>query len=63
MPAKLPVLDAHFHCPDCGSLVYGVTLAVCGQPIPAPVIGKGPVRKCPACKSALRQHKASHRNH
>ncbi|MFF6808709.1 hypothetical protein ACFZAG_02260 [Streptomyces sp. NPDC012403] len=57
----LPVLDAHFHCPDCGPLVFGVTRAICGQVIPAPVVGDGPERKCPACKAARRAHRAGHR--
>jgi hypothetical protein len=55
------VLDEHFHCPICGPLVFGVTRAVCGQVIPAPVIGNGPTRKCPGCKSGLRAHKADHK--
>lgn len=55
------VLDSHFHCPDCGPLTYGVTRAVCGQTIPAPVVGNGPTRKCRGCQSALRTHKASHK--
>jgi hypothetical protein len=55
------VLDMHFHCPDCHpQLVRGVTPAICGQIIPPGVVGNGPERKCPACKGALRQHKASH---
>jgi hypothetical protein len=41
--------------------VFGVTRAICGHVIPAPVVGDGPERKCPACKAALRAHKASHR--
>lgn len=57
------VLESHFHCPDCGPLIYGVTRALCGQPIPAPVVVDGPVRerKCPPCKSSLRAHKKGHR--
>lgn len=56
------VLDSHFHCPDCHpQLRPGITPAICGAVIPAPVVGRGPVRKCPPCKSALRGHKASHR--
>ncbi|MFE0853909.1 hypothetical protein [Streptomyces mutabilis] len=58
---KAPALISHFHCPDCGPLVFGVTRAVCGEVIPAPVIGDGSERKCPACKAARRSHKASHR--
>ncbi|MEJ1200857.1 MULTISPECIES: hypothetical protein [unclassified Streptomyces] len=56
-----PALISHFHCPDCGPLVFGVTRAVCGHVIPAPVVGNGPERKCPACKTAMRAHKTSHR--
>jgi hypothetical protein len=55
------VLGEHYHCPACGPLAYGVTRAICGQVIPAPVVGNGPTRKCPACKTALRAHKASHK--
>ncbi|MBL3664494.1 hypothetical protein JL475_00340 [Streptomyces sp. M2CJ-2] len=57
------VLDAHFHCPDCGPLQRGVTRAICGQIIPPPEVGDGPVRvrKRPPCKSALRAHKKGHR--
>ncbi|SED30232.1 hypothetical protein SAMN05216532_4126 [Streptomyces sp. 2231.1] len=51
------VLISHFHCPVCGPLVFGVTRAVCGQVIPAPVLGNGPERTCPACKKALRNHR------
>ncbi|NEC89105.1 hypothetical protein [Streptomyces sp. SID12501] len=58
---RAPVLVAHFHCPDCGPLVFGVTRAVCGQVIPPQVVGNGPHRNCPACKAALRTHKTSHR--
>lgn len=54
------VLDSHFHCPACGPLVYGQTRAICGQVIPAPMVGNGPSRKCAACKTALRAHNASH---
>ena len=56
------VLDSHFHCPDCGPLVYGSTRAICGQVIPAPAVGNGPTRTCPPCKSALRTHQRSHQN-
>lgn len=55
------VLDEHFHCPDCGPLVRGTTRAICGQVIPAPIVGNGPTRKCGGCKSALRAHKKGHR--
>lgn len=55
------VLDEHYHCPACGPLQYGATRAVCGQVIPAPVVGNGPTRKCTPCKAALSAHKASHR--
>lgn len=56
-----PVLDMHFHCPDCHpQLVPGSTPAICGRTIPAPVVGTGPVRKCPDCKSAIRTHKKTH---
>lgn len=54
-------LDMHFHCPGCGPLVYGATRALCGQTIPAPIVGHGPVRKCQACKSKIRAHKKGHR--
>jgi hypothetical protein len=54
------VLDSHFHCPDCGPLVYGQTRALCGQVIPAPVVGNGPTRKCPACKNLRRTHRKDH---
>ncbi|UJV41607.1 hypothetical protein [Streptomyces sp. AMCC400023] len=58
----MTVLDMHFHCPDCHpQLKPGVTPAICGQTIPAPIVGNGPVRKCPPCKQALRRHKASHK--
>ncbi|MFG3476450.1 hypothetical protein ACGF3K_14460 [Streptomyces sp. NPDC047980] len=51
----------HFHCPDCHpQLVPGATPAICGRTIPAPVVGTGPVRKCPDCKSAIRSHKKTH---
>ncbi len=60
--SALPVLDAHFHCPDCGPLAFGVTRAICGQVIPAPVVGDGPSRTCPPCKAALRAHQAGHRH-
>ncbi|MFD8426699.1 hypothetical protein ACFV1R_03725 [Streptomyces coelicoflavus] len=59
--ARTAVLVSHFHCPDCGPLVFGTTRAVCGQVIPAPVAGNGPERKCPACKRARRAHLAGHR--
>ena len=60
--ASLPVLDMHFHGPDCHpQLQRGVTPAICGSIIPPGVVGNGPVRKCQPCKSSLRQHKASHR--
>ncbi|MFH9816159.1 hypothetical protein [Streptomyces sp. NPDC017230] len=56
------VLTMHFHCPDCHPQIQpGATPAICGATIPAPVVGTGPARKCPACKAALRSHKASHR--
>ncbi|MEJ1196928.1 MULTISPECIES: hypothetical protein [unclassified Streptomyces] len=58
---RTPVLISHFHCPDCGPLVFGTTRAICGQIIPAPVTGNGPERRCPACKAARRAHQASHR--
>lgn len=59
MPA---VLDKHFHCPDCHpQLVRGSTPAICGVVIAPPIVGSGPTRKCPACRSALPAHKASHR--
>jgi len=55
------VLDMHFHCPDCEpQLRPGVTRGICGQTIPVPAVGSGPVRKCPPCKTALPGHKASH---
>lgn len=53
-------LDMHFHCPACGPLVYGVTRALCGEIIPPPVVGSGPVRKCPPCKAQVRAHKKGH---
>ncbi|MEU9224843.1 hypothetical protein AB0D40_10805 [Streptomyces massasporeus] len=59
--ARTNVPNSHFHCPDCGPLVFGVTRAICGHVIPAPVVGDGPERKCPACKAALRGHQRSHR--
>lgn len=56
------VLDMHFHCPTCHpQLQYGATPAICGQVIPAPVVGNGPVRKCPPCKASRRRHEASHK--
>ncbi|GAA0613956.1 hypothetical protein GCM10010394_49900 [Streptomyces crystallinus] len=58
---RTAALISHFHCPDCGPLVFGTTRAVCGHIIPAPVAGNGTARRCPACKTALRSHKASHR--
>lgn len=55
-------LTMHFHCPDCHpQLVRGTTPAICGATIPPAIVGRGPERKCPACKAALRSHKASHR--
>ncbi|WP_371556123.1 hypothetical protein OG416_18015 [Streptomyces longwoodensis] len=59
--ARRAVLDAHFHCPQCGPLVFRVTRAICGQSIPAPVVGDGPERRCPGCTAALRTPGASHR--
>jgi hypothetical protein len=56
-----PVLDRHFHCLDCDPQFRpGVTRAICGRVIPAPVVGRGPTRKCPDCRKTLRSHKASH---
>ena len=57
----MAVLESHFHCPDCGPLVHGSTRAICGQIIPAPVVGNGPERKCRPCKQQLSDHKRSHR--
>lgn len=61
MWSRRPVLDKHFWCDRCGPLVHGETRAICGAVIPVQVAGSGPERKCPACKTAMRQHKASHR--
>ncbi|MEU9523711.1 hypothetical protein [Streptomyces sp. NPDC048224] len=59
MTASVPM---HFHCPACHpQLLPGTTPAICGQVIPPPIVGTGPSHKCPACKSALRRHQASHR--
>lgn len=56
------VLDAHFHCPVCDPQFRpGLTRAICGRPIPAPVVGSGPTRQCPPCSAALSKHQASHR--
>ncbi|MFD9464342.1 hypothetical protein [Streptomyces sp. NPDC060027] len=56
------VLDAHFHCPTCDPvLVRGQTRAICGQVIPLPVVGNGPVRKCPPCNATRRAHEKGHR--
>lgn len=58
----MTALPAHFHCPTCHpQLVRGTTPAICGQVIPPAIVGSGPEPKCPACKKALREHKASHR--
>lgn len=55
------VLVSHFHCPACGPLVHGKTRAICGEIIPSPVVGNGPTRKCPACKTLRRTHRKDHR--
>lgn len=50
----------HFHCPKCGPLKIGATRAICGATITQTVVPRGePMptsRKCPACKSARREH-------
>jgi hypothetical protein len=56
------VLDEHFHCPDCDPvLVRGQTRVICGAIIPPPIVGSGPTRKCPPCKTTVRAHKRSHK--
>lgn len=54
------VLDEHFHCPDCGPLVLGRTRAICGRIIPPQIVGHGPTRKCPDCKTLRRPHRKGH---
>ncbi|MFE0353611.1 hypothetical protein ACFW2I_08965 [Streptomyces nigra] len=53
-------LDVHFHCPDCGPLVLGQTRAICGRIIRPLILGAGPERKCPDCKTNRRSHRKEH---